>query len=98
MSTFRTAYVYVRNNFAGMLSETDSGYAFTYDQAFLNHASASPVLLTLPLREKPFLANTLFSFFDGRIPEGWLLDVTTRKRNYFVFWYFLLLRETQTCT
>ncbi len=30
MDTFRKAYVYVRNVFAGVLSETDSGYMFAY--------------------------------------------------------------------
>lgn len=28
MSGFRTAYVYVRNDFAGILKETDAGYSF----------------------------------------------------------------------
>lgn len=31
MGVFRSAYVYVRNTFAGVLSETDSGYLFAYD-------------------------------------------------------------------
>lgn len=31
MDAFRTAYVYVRNIYAGVLCETDEGYAFTYD-------------------------------------------------------------------
>lgn len=36
MSTFRTAYVYVRNSFAGELSENDDGYSFSYDKIYLN--------------------------------------------------------------
>ncbi len=35
MSTFRTAYVYVRNTFAGILKETDAGYSFKYDIDYL---------------------------------------------------------------
>lgn len=31
MTVFRTAYVYVRNMFAGTLEETDEGYTFRYD-------------------------------------------------------------------
>lgn len=31
MSVFRTAYIYVRNTFAGILKETDEGYSFKYD-------------------------------------------------------------------
>lgn len=79
MDTFRTAYVYVRNVFAGTLAETDEGYAFTYDTSYLQNNSASPASLTLPLREEPYTSTTLFSFFDGLIPEGWLLGVVSRN-------------------
>ena len=79
MSTFRTAYVYVRNDFAGTLSETDEGYTFAYNSDYLNSEDASAVSLTLPLSDEPYSSKTLFSFFDGLIPEGWLLDVITRN-------------------
>ena len=79
MSTFRTAYVYVRNVFAGTLSETDEGYTFAYDDDYLKAEDASAVSLTLPLSDEPYSSKTLFSFFDGLIPEGWLLDVITRN-------------------
>ncbi|MCX6307394.1 MAG: HipA N-terminal domain-containing protein, partial [Bacteroidia bacterium] len=29
----------------------------------------------LPLQEKVFESPVLFPFFDGLIPEGWLLDI-----------------------
>lgn len=48
MSIFRTAYVYVRNIFAGILKETDEGYSFKYDSDYLHSKSASVVSLTLP--------------------------------------------------
>ncbi len=76
---FRTAYVYVRNAFAGILSETDSGYRFVYDEDYLKSEKASPVSLTLPLRAEPYDSATLFPFFDGLIPEGWLLGVVSRN-------------------
>ncbi|MBR5714468.1 MAG: HipA N-terminal domain-containing protein [Clostridia bacterium] len=79
MTTFRTAYIYVRDSFAGLLSETDEGYIFEYDKAYLSSAGVSPVSLTLPLSETPYVSKTLFSFFDGLIPEGWLLDVVSRN-------------------
>lgn len=75
MSVFRTAYVYVRNTFAGILEETDEGYAFKYNMEYLQSENASAVSLTLPLREEAYTSKTLFSFFDGLIPEGWLLEV-----------------------
>ncbi len=79
MDTFRKAYVYVRNTFAGILSETDSGYKFAYDEDYLKSENASPVSLTLPLQDEPYNSGTLFSFFDGLIPEGWLLGVVSRN-------------------
>ena len=79
MDAFRKAYVYVRNVFAGILSETDSGYRFAYDEDYLRSENASPVSLTLPLRDEPYDSGTLFPFFDGLIPEGWLLGVVSRN-------------------
>ena len=79
MSALRTAYVYVRGAFAGTLAETDEGYSFAYDQQYLENGHASPVSLTLPLSASPYTSKTLFSFFDGLIPEGWLLDVVVHN-------------------
>lgn len=79
MDVFRTAYVYVRNVFAGELSETDEGYSFAYDRGYLNSEGAGAVSLTLPLTEEPYQSRTLFPFFDGLIPEGWLLGAVCRN-------------------
>ncbi len=76
---FRTAFVYVRDAFAGTLRETDEGYVFVYDEKYLSVPDAPPVSLTLPRREAPFLSKTLFAFFDGLIPEGWLLDLVSHN-------------------
>ena len=79
MESFRTAYIYVRNTFAGELKETDAGYSFAYDATYLAEDSASPVSLTMPLRSEAYTSVTLFSFFDGLIPEGWLLNIVSRN-------------------
>ena len=79
MEAFRKGYVYVRNVFAGELCETDEGYVFSYNMQYLNQENASAVSLTLPLSEKPYTSKTLFSFFDGLIPEGWLLNIVSRN-------------------
>ena len=78
MSTFRKAFVYIRDSYAGLLEETDEGYCFQYDPDYLA-CGTSPVSLTLPLTDKPFVSTTLFPFFDGLIPEGWLLEVVSRN-------------------
>lgn len=72
---YRKANIYVNEVKAGILEETDTGYQFQYLNEYLKQNSAEPVSLTLPLREVPYESNVLFPFFDGLIPEGWLLDV-----------------------
>lgn len=79
MESYRTAYVYVREVFAGTLSETEDGYFFRYDATYLKDSSSSPVSLTLPLKKEPYTSKTLFSFFDGLIPEGWLLNIVSHN-------------------
>ena len=75
MDAYRTAFVYVRERFAGVLKETDFGYTFQYDKSYLVSEKPTAVSLTLPLREQEYQSKTMFSFFDGLIPEGWLLNI-----------------------
>ena len=70
MEGMRKAEVYVRNIFAGILEENDIGYSFTYDSDYLERKDASVVSLTMPMQAEPYVSKTLFSFFDGLIPEG----------------------------
>ena len=79
MNVLRRAGVFVRDCFAGQIQETDEGYHFVYDPAYLKRPDACAVSLTLPLRDEPYTSRTLFPFFDGLIPEGWLLGVVSRN-------------------
>jgi serine/threonine-protein kinase HipA len=71
----RQAQVYYKNELAGIIRETDEGFLFQYEAEYLASVSAKPVSLTLPLQQKTFTSKVLFSFFDGLIPEGWLLNI-----------------------
>lgn len=71
----REANVFYKNNFAGIIRETDEGYLFEYDKVYLRNFQSKPVSLTLPLQEKSYNSKVLFAFFDGLIPEGWLLNI-----------------------
>ena len=42
---------------------------------------AKAVSMTLPLQEEAYTSPVLFPFFDGLIPEGWLLDVALRNTD-----------------
>ena len=75
------ALVEYKGKAAGILEETDEGYEFRYDKEYLADAAAAPVSLTLPLSEKPYKSPVLFPFFEGLIPEGWLLDVALRNTD-----------------
>ena len=79
MEAYRTAYVYVRDAFAGTLKETDFGYSFIYDNDYLESENPTAVSLTLPIQSEEYTSKTLFAFFDGLIPEGWLLDIVSRN-------------------
>lgn len=75
----RTGKVFVQNKFAGLIYETDDGYEFKYDSDYLIEENPMPVSLTMPITEDAYKSNTLFPFFDGLIPEGWLLSVVERN-------------------
>ena len=79
MSVLRKGRVMIYGRYAGLLQETDSGYLFQYDPGYLQSDSAHAVSLTLPLQSAAYQSHTLFPFFDGLIPEGWLLNVVTRN-------------------
>ena len=77
----RQAKIYFKDRFAGLLAEEDNGYVFRYDESYLALPDAQPVSLTLPLQAEDYFSPVLFPFFDGLIPEGWLLDVAIRNAD-----------------
>lgn len=75
----RQGRVFFNNIPTGIITENDQGYIFAYDEAYLSLPDAQPVSLTLPLRQEPYVNNVMFSFFDGLIPEGWMLNIAERN-------------------
>lgn len=71
----KKAKVYVNNREAGVLTEDDNGFTFRYHDEYLGSDEAEAVSLTLPLRAEEYQDKVLFPFFDGLIPEGWLLNI-----------------------
>ena len=65
----------MQDKLAGYLAETENGYQFIYDRDYLQMPGAESVSLTLPLSDKAYISLIMFPFFDGLIPEGWLLEV-----------------------
>jgi len=75
----REGKVFFQDIPAGIVWQDDDGYGFVYDDAYLGLAGSRPISLTLPLRKEPYLGKTMIPFFDGLIPEGWLLDITLKN-------------------
>ncbi len=75
----RSGNVFFKGLKAGIVWQDEDGYGFRYDQQYLENKEAEPVSLTLPLTDKPYLNKTILPFFDGLIPEGWLLDITMQN-------------------
>lgn len=75
------AKVLYRDHLAGYLERYEGGYRFYYEQAYLKGDNAKPVSLTLPLSNYPYTSRILFPFFDGLIPEGWLLNIARQSLN-----------------
>ena len=71
--------VFLYDTLAGVLTEDENGYTFVYDPAYLASENAEAISLTLPLSAKPYLNRVLHPFFDGLIPEGWLLDFAEKN-------------------
>ncbi|MCR4585630.1 MAG: HipA N-terminal domain-containing protein [Lachnospiraceae bacterium] len=74
---YRKAHIFVQDIYAGLLEENDKGYSFTYDRDYLDSSDPLPVSLTLPLRQETYQSEFFFPFFDGLIPEGWLLNLVS---------------------
>lgn len=64
---------------AGWLLQDEEGYHFTYATEYLNDRDAEPISLTMPLQATSYDSLVMFPFFDGLIPEGWLLDIVQRN-------------------
>ena len=74
----RKAQVLYQDECAGILLEEEKGYTFQYDQEYVAK-QGEPVSLTLPVQEVAHHSLTLFPFFDGLIPEGWILDLVEKN-------------------
>lgn len=72
------AKVMYSDELAGYLEKTDTGYRFTYDTGYLKSEKPKPISQTLPLAMHPYNSSILFPFFDGLIPEGWLLNIASK--------------------
>lgn len=74
---FRKAIVMYKDEQAGILEENEKGYKFEYNNEFLK--KNIPISMSLPTTKKAYESSELFPFFYGLLPEGWYLDIVTKK-------------------
>jgi serine/threonine-protein kinase HipA len=76
----RQGIVKYNNIIAGLLTETDNGeYLFVYDEAYAKAFPDQFITFQMPVSTKPYSSKRLFAFFDGLIPEGWLLNIAAES-------------------
>lgn len=76
----RKANVYYKDLLAGILTETDEGeYIFKYDDKYTENYPDQFITFSMPVSNNVYVENRLFPFFEGLIPEGWLLDIASKS-------------------
>jgi serine/threonine-protein kinase HipA len=76
----RRAEIYYKDSLAGLLTETDEGqYLFQYDKEYITKYPDRFITFSMPVTENLYSDNRLFPFFEGLIPEGWLLDIASNN-------------------
>jgi serine/threonine-protein kinase HipA len=76
----RQAIIKYNNIQAGVLRELDTGeYQFLYDEFYIQNYPDLPITFQMPISANPYRSKRLFPFFDGLIPEGWLLNIAAES-------------------
>lgn len=74
------ANIFYSDLLAGKLIETDDGeYTFRYDADYIKKYPNQFITFAMPVTKGKYKANRLFPFFEGLIPEGWLLDIASKN-------------------
>ena len=75
----RQGIVRIDGQVVGRIIEDQDQYTFRYDDDWLANPDAKPVSLTMPLRTESYRSKYLHPFFQNLLPEGWLLELATKK-------------------
>jgi serine/threonine-protein kinase HipA len=76
----RQANIKYNNMQAGVLKELDTGeYEFIYDKQYVQNHAGLFITFQMPVSANPYRSKRLFPFFDGLIPEGWLLTIAAES-------------------
>ena len=90
----RGCEVYIHGIKAGVLTEDEQGYAFTYDRPYLLEENNPPVSLTMPLQFDTYSPAAKKMLFKGRtLPQKMTnLAKYTAKITYIFVSHFIYIR------
>jgi serine/threonine-protein kinase HipA len=72
---YRKASIYFKDESAGILEETESGYVFKYNDNFIRKKIS--ISSSISANKIEHTSKELFPFFVGLLPEGWYLDIVS---------------------
>jgi serine/threonine-protein kinase HipA len=76
MMASRRAKIHFFGEHVGDLWEDEEGFHYQYTPSYFEKGECA-ISHTLPIQSERFFNQQIFPFFDGLIPEGWLLDLAT---------------------
>ena len=76
----RQGLVYYNDHLAGTITETNDGeYVFQYNNKYVEQYPNDFITFTMPVTHTLYKDKRLFPFFEGLIPEGWLLNIASEN-------------------
>ena len=76
----RKAIIKYNNILAGVLRELETGeYEFIYDEQYIQNHPDLFITFQMSVSNRSYRSKRLFPFFDGLIPEGWLLTIAAES-------------------
>lgn len=75
----KKAAVYINDELAGYLVQTENEYIFQYDEIYFADSSKPAISLTFPKSQKEYHSTYLFPFFFGLLSEGDMKILQCRK-------------------
>jgi serine/threonine-protein kinase HipA len=76
----RRAKIYYKDVLAGVLTETNDGdYLFRYENDYVENYPHQFLTFSMPVSKFTYSSKRFFPFFEGLIPEGWLLEIASKN-------------------
>lgn len=76
----RKGKVYYKDHLAGIITESNDGeFIFQYNNKYVKDHPSEFITFTMPVVTTSYTDKRLFPFFEGLIPEGWLLDIASKN-------------------